>query len=570
MKKGFTLVELLAVIVVLAIIALIAIPQITNVISKARKNAAINSAYGYVEAIENQVILNSMKTSNSKIDDGTYYVEDLTISIKGKGPDEGVVTIEKGSVKSAKLCIGKYSIDYDGNEASISSNNYCSPTYTVILNVGGNKQSKELKKVSSTTFEVEITDMTNMSCNNGAIPSIENNTLTISNIYGDTTCQLNSSIKDTIDNLDNTKTNIVMLNDEEISDTLTIASGKTVNLDLNGKTIEKITNGVLLINYGWLVLNDSKGAGIVLNSGEACGHGIVNLSYIEINGGTLKTTGTCSPLYIGSSYSFQGRAVINDSKIISVNAAGIRIYSNEKNALTINNIYMNTTGGTSFSLSEGNMSTININGGYFINNDSNVIYNNRETIFYINQTDKPIYMVSYAKTWKPVIRTTSVGIVNINANQADNCTSNSEDTTSGLCVYAEGNGSITSNEGNGAVQDSSVGNSININGGTYYGGYQGITTRNGGIINVKNAIVISKKSVLTNDDTGTLNICNLKIYLFNTLSNVDIYDLNNKQTGTINYDSSTIFTNGTNIPDNSMIYNPSGTINSNYTGTCTE
>ena len=49
-KKGFTLVELLAVIVVLAIIAVIAIPTLINVIEKTKVNALKDSAYGVIEA----------------------------------------------------------------------------------------------------------------------------------------------------------------------------------------------------------------------------------------------------------------------------------------------------------------------------------------------------------------------------------------------------------------------------------------------------------------------------------------------------------------------------------------
>ena len=42
MKKGFTLVELLAVIVILAIILAIAIPGISNIIDSSKKGAAEN------------------------------------------------------------------------------------------------------------------------------------------------------------------------------------------------------------------------------------------------------------------------------------------------------------------------------------------------------------------------------------------------------------------------------------------------------------------------------------------------------------------------------------------------
>ncbi len=51
-QKGFTLIELLAVIVILAIIALIATPIILNIVSKARKSAAADSAYGVMKAVE--------------------------------------------------------------------------------------------------------------------------------------------------------------------------------------------------------------------------------------------------------------------------------------------------------------------------------------------------------------------------------------------------------------------------------------------------------------------------------------------------------------------------------------
>lgn len=45
-SKGFTLIELLAVIVILAIIALIATPIVLGLISRARKGAATDAAYG--------------------------------------------------------------------------------------------------------------------------------------------------------------------------------------------------------------------------------------------------------------------------------------------------------------------------------------------------------------------------------------------------------------------------------------------------------------------------------------------------------------------------------------------
>lgn len=50
MKKGFTLMELLAVIVILAVVALIATTSIIQIIDRAEKGALEDSAYGIIEA----------------------------------------------------------------------------------------------------------------------------------------------------------------------------------------------------------------------------------------------------------------------------------------------------------------------------------------------------------------------------------------------------------------------------------------------------------------------------------------------------------------------------------------
>ena len=86
-NKGFTLVELLAVIVILALIALIATPIILNVINDAKKQAAKDSAYGYMDAVEKYIV--SSELEDESIPDGIYRVEDLNkkISVKGSTPD---------------------------------------------------------------------------------------------------------------------------------------------------------------------------------------------------------------------------------------------------------------------------------------------------------------------------------------------------------------------------------------------------------------------------------------------------------------------------------------------------
>ena len=112
-NKGFTLVELLAVIVILALIALIATPIILNVINDAKKQAAKDSAYGYMDAVEKYIV--SSELEDESIQDGTYRVEDLNkkISVKGSTPDNGNIEIKEGAVKNYNLGIDGYYITKD-------------------------------------------------------------------------------------------------------------------------------------------------------------------------------------------------------------------------------------------------------------------------------------------------------------------------------------------------------------------------------------------------------------------------------------------------------------------------
>ena len=124
MKKGFTLIELLAVIVILAIIALIVTPTISKVINGAKKNAAEQSARGYVKAIDttNQAsIINESATQLSS--NTTRYgvdISTLDVSASGKVPTSGYVDIKNNSVVHASLCSDNYRLDFINNEVTLT------------------------------------------------------------------------------------------------------------------------------------------------------------------------------------------------------------------------------------------------------------------------------------------------------------------------------------------------------------------------------------------------------------------------------------------------------------------
>ena len=120
--RGFTLIELLAVIVILAIIGVIAIPIILNVVEKSKVSSAVDSAYGYIDAVEKYVVFSELDSLKYPyhIKNGTYSVTETKngvpginsfIDVKGDKPTSGEVILdEKGKIKKAELVINGYTI----------------------------------------------------------------------------------------------------------------------------------------------------------------------------------------------------------------------------------------------------------------------------------------------------------------------------------------------------------------------------------------------------------------------------------------------------------------------------
>lgn len=126
MKKGFTLVELLAVIVILAIIALIATPIVLKVIDNSRVGAAEQSSTGYVKAIENKILKGMV--DKDEISNGVYSYDYLNPEVSGTKPTNGIYNVNNGYVKSAIFCIDGKKIEYvDGKSKKI--NDDCNDIY---------------------------------------------------------------------------------------------------------------------------------------------------------------------------------------------------------------------------------------------------------------------------------------------------------------------------------------------------------------------------------------------------------------------------------------------------------
>ncbi len=139
-KKGFTLVELLAVIAILAILVLIAIPNVLNLYRNARKNTFKSDVQSIIRATEQQYVMNSMNNGNRTCFDSVSNPLDIDAR-------DNLVYVVRLSNKGKIISI------------EVADNNY-----QILVNDGNGISKDEIGK----TYEIENRNKTTdiISCNN--------------------------------------------------------------------------------------------------------------------------------------------------------------------------------------------------------------------------------------------------------------------------------------------------------------------------------------------------------------------------------------------------------------------
>jgi len=120
-KKGFTLTEILGVLVLVGVLVVISTTVFLRHINKGKKDAAYRSGISYVTAINDY---NFISEGEDLITSGntSTITPKLKESYDGKRPDSGTVTINQTTkkVSSAELHFGSYIVIYNGSKYTVS------------------------------------------------------------------------------------------------------------------------------------------------------------------------------------------------------------------------------------------------------------------------------------------------------------------------------------------------------------------------------------------------------------------------------------------------------------------
>ena len=115
-RKGFTLVELLAVIVILSVIALITTPMILNIIEETRKKASIESVNGILDAAEKYEITSMLEGEETR----RFEFPNEKLQYKGTKPESGTLIIDEEGNTSITVLINGYCVRKRFNETTPS------------------------------------------------------------------------------------------------------------------------------------------------------------------------------------------------------------------------------------------------------------------------------------------------------------------------------------------------------------------------------------------------------------------------------------------------------------------
>ena len=168
-RKGFTLVELLAVIVILAVILTIAVPAVKKTVDSAKKKSAEN------DAIMIKNIAEKYYTSNLDKDEEITGIDlsSDTLSYSGKKPTKGYLYFTEDGIAYGKMYINGYCVEVKSDGTNTSEKVSIDDCNIADISTGGNTSggnqggsgSTEVTKTYTNGEVVYYNPVTNTKCN---------------------------------------------------------------------------------------------------------------------------------------------------------------------------------------------------------------------------------------------------------------------------------------------------------------------------------------------------------------------------------------------------------------------
>ena len=494
-KKAFTLIELLAVIVILGILALIVTPILINVVKDSNEKSYKLSADGYISAVNDYILSNQL--DGKKVENGKYNIKNLDVKISGKAPSKGSVEIYDEKINNAQLCYDTYLLKYDGKEVTLTEKG-CEKEATVNLAIGEKKYDNVTKDDIETEFNIsdDISDMTNIVCNNGVTISMNDNTLKLSDVYKDTNCTMSRSIKTTFSKLDDTKNYILMLKDETIESNLIVDEKKKVSINLNGQNL--IYNGsnstaAFEISGELSIIGQNSSIAGSSHSAQVINNGILN-----IDGGSYKTI---RPL--GNS-----KISIKNATLNCTNDGNncYPIFAQENSNVELDNVKAESKGKAAGASGNSNMIIKNSN---FICTEDNCLYD--DSIGKLTVLDTTIKASGYA------VKLNNSGEVTIKNTKLESETYNAVINAGISGKITIENSELISSNYRGVTLDYASNGSIDIYNSRVIGKDYGVlnNSNGGGVININGGTYISNDITIMNIHDGKININdkNGKVYI---------------------------------------------------------
>jgi prepilin-type N-terminal cleavage/methylation domain-containing protein len=146
LKKGFTLIELIALIIILAVIALIAVPTVTRVVEDSRKSAFKVSVEGAINAIDKYLIINKLYS----MPQGGLSVKDLELK-NSEQFISGNLVMSDHEYEAVRVTNGRYCVSGKSGNLKIATDCYKLDETPPIID-----SSKIVKNVTSNSIKVLV------------------------------------------------------------------------------------------------------------------------------------------------------------------------------------------------------------------------------------------------------------------------------------------------------------------------------------------------------------------------------------------------------------------------------